>query len=89
MSGERYEDLEFMSDVRAAVLSGPRLSANILLLSIVAFFVGAAVWASIAELDEVTAGQGRVIPSSQLQVVQNLEGGILRNINVKGHIGNI
>ncbi len=83
MARERQEDLEFMSDVRAAVLSGPRLSANILLLSIVAFFVGAAVWASIAELDEVTAGQGRVIPSSQLQVVQNLEGGILRAINVK------
>lgn len=83
MASERYEDLEFMSDVRAAVLSGPRLSANILLLSIVAFFGGAVVWASVAELDEVTSGQGRVIPSSQLQVVQNLEGGILRNMSVK------
>jgi len=83
MASERYEDLEFMSDVRAAVLSGPRLSANILLIFIVAFFGGAAVWASFAELDEVTAGQGRVIPSSQLQVVQNLEGGILRSIGVK------
>jgi adhesin transport system membrane fusion protein len=83
MAGERYEDLEFMSDVRAAVLSGPRLSANILLLSIIGFFGGAVVWASVAELDEVTSGQGRVIPSSQLQVVQNLEGGILRGIGVK------
>lgn len=83
MAGERYEDLEFMSDVRAAVLSGPRLSANVLLLSIIAFFGGAALWASIAELDEVTSGQGRVIPSSQLQVVQNLEGGILSVISVK------
>jgi len=83
MASERHEDLEFMSDVRAAMLSGPRLSANILLISIIAFFGGAAVWASVAELDEVTAGQGRVIPSSQLQVVQNLEGGILRSISVK------
>jgi adhesin transport system membrane fusion protein len=82
MAGERYEDLEFMSDVRAAVLSGPRLSANILLLSIVAFFLGAGFWASQAQLDEVTTGGGRVIPSSELQVVQNLEGGIIAGIQV-------
>lgn len=83
MARDRVEDLAFMSDVRAAVLSGPRLSANILLLSIVSFFVGAGIWASVAELDEVTAGTGRVIPSSQLQVVQNLEGGILKSMNVR------
>jgi adhesin transport system membrane fusion protein len=83
MARERYEDLEFMTDVRAAVLSGPRLSANILLFSIVAFFVGAGIWASVAELDEVTSGTGRVIPSSELQVIQNLEGGILAAMHVR------
>ena len=71
-----------MSDVRAAVLSGPRLSANLLLLSIVAFFLGGGLWASQAELDIVTSGAGRVIPSSELQVVQNLEGGIIAGISV-------
>ena len=83
MARDRVEDLAFMSDVRAAVLSGPRLSANILLFSIVLFFAGAGLWASMAELDEVTAGTGRVIPSSQLQVVQNLEGGILESMLVR------
>ena len=82
MARERYEDLEFMSDVRAAVLSGPRLSANLLLLSIVFFFLGAGLWASQAQLDEVTTGSGRVVPSSELQVVQNLEGGIVAGIQV-------
>ena len=83
MARERTEDLEFMTDVRAAVLSGPRLSANILLLSIIAFFAGAGIWASVAELDEVTSGNGRVIPSSELQVIQNLEGGILAAMHVR------
>jgi adhesin transport system membrane fusion protein len=83
MARERYEDLEFMTDVRAAVLSGPRLSANILLLSIIAFFLGAGLWASVAELDEVTSGNGRVIPSSELQVIQNLEGGILAATHIR------
>ena len=76
-----------MTDVRAAVLGRPRLSANILLLSIIAFFIAAGFWASVAELDEVTAGTGRVIPSSELQVIQNLEGGILAAIHV--HEGDV
>src|SRR5690606_37106576 len=33
--------------------------------------------------DEVTSGEGRVIPSSQLQVVQTLEGGIVREILIR------
>lgn len=83
MAKDKYEDLEFMTDVRAAVLGGPRISANILLLSIIGFFVGAGFWASVAELDEVTAGTGRVVPSSELQVIQNLEGGILEAMHVR------
>jgi len=72
-----------MSDLRSAVMRGPRVSASILFLSIVAFFVGAVYWASVATLDEVTTGEGRVIPSSQIQVLQNLEGGILAKIHVR------
>lgn len=83
MARVRLEDAEFMSDLRSAVMRGPRVSASILFLSIVAFFVGAVYWASVATLDEVTTGEGRVIPSSQIQVLQNLEGGILAKIHVR------
>jgi adhesin transport system membrane fusion protein len=41
------------------------------------------VWAYFAVLDEVVRGAGKVIPSSQLQVVQNLEGGIVERIAVR------
>ena len=57
--------------------------AHLLLVVIAAFFVLFFAWASWATLDEVTRGDGRVIPSSQVQVVQNLEGGIVSAILVR------
>jgi membrane fusion protein, adhesin transport system len=48
-----------------------------------AALVAALVWASYFELDEVSVAQGKVIPSSRGQVVQVLETGILRSLNVK------
>jgi adhesin transport system membrane fusion protein len=47
------------------------------------FFVVAGIWANYAMLDEVTRGVGKVIPSSHVQVVQNLEGGIVSELLVK------
>jgi adhesin transport system membrane fusion protein len=41
------------------------------------------VWAAFAEIDEVTRGQGKVIPSSQIQVIQSMDGGIVSEILVK------
>lgn len=58
----------------------PKLAANILLLSIFGFFIIFILWASLAELDEVTRATGRVVPSKQIQVIQNLEGGIVKEI---------
>ncbi|MEG3755579.1 HlyD family efflux transporter periplasmic adaptor subunit [Psychromonas arctica] len=40
------------------------------------------VWASFAEIDEVTRGEGRIIPSSRLQMIQSLEGGIIEALLV-------
>lgn len=52
-------------------------SRHALLLSICTFCVFFLVWASFATLDEVTRGDGRIIPSSEVQVLQSLEGGII------------
>ena len=41
------------------------------------------VWAALAEVDEVTKGEAKVIPSRQLQVVQSLDGGVVSQILVK------
>lgn len=61
----------------------PANSANILLWVIAGFFAVFLLWAGFAELDSSVRGQGRVVPSSQLQVVSNLEGGIIEEILVR------
>lgn len=61
----------------------PSRAANLLLWVIAAFVVIFVAWAALARVDEVSRAQGRVIPSRQLQVVSNLEGGIVREILVR------
>jgi adhesin transport system membrane fusion protein len=75
-------DPEFAIGRAAAELHAPRGFAHLLLFVIAAFFVFFFAWASWAELEEVTRGDGKVIPSSRVQVVQNLEGGIVAGIPV-------
>lgn len=41
------------------------------------------VWAALAHVEEITKGDGKVIPSRQLQVVQSLDGGVVAEILVK------
>ena len=64
-------------------IQGPRIFSHVILWTATAFILIAIIWAKYAILDEVTTGQGKVIPSSQLQVIQNLEGGIVRKIYVR------
>ena len=44
---------------------------------------GFLIWASFAQIDEIVRGTGEVVPSGNNQVVQNLEGGIVKDIYVK------
>ena len=88
MSGNRFDqlspdELDYVDDKTAALLLNTPNSARILLWVVVAFFILAAIWASWAEIDKVTVGEGKVVPSSQIQVVQNLEGGLVKEILVK------
>jgi adhesin transport system membrane fusion protein len=76
-------DFAFANDVRsAAALRTPRTS-RLLLLSFLALMTTFLVWAHFAVLDEVKRGNGRVIPSRQIQVVQSLEGGLVGEILVQ------
>ena len=69
--------------LRVDTMRGPRAAAVATLLTLVALIVAAFVWMNQAELDMVTPGFGKVIPSRQVQVIQNLEGGIVGEILVR------
>ena len=61
----------------------PSRAASIMLWTIAAFTAALLLWAGFARVEEVAVASGKVIPSSQLQVVSNLEGGIVKAILVK------
>ncbi|MGI4850023.1 MAG: HlyD family type I secretion periplasmic adaptor subunit [Janthinobacterium lividum] len=81
--GERKADIDFMADGTAALFTRPPRYASLIIKGFVVFLVIGVIWASVFHLEEITVGEGKVIPSNQVQVIQNLEGGIVSRIPVK------
>lgn len=77
------KDLHLLSDLNTALQheSQKIISFNILLLF--SFLVVFVIWAYNSPLEEVTRGQGSVIPNSREQVIQSLDPGILNEMLVK------
>ncbi|RYD97640.1 MAG: HlyD family type I secretion periplasmic adaptor subunit [Sphingomonadales bacterium] len=61
----------------------PSTASNVLLWTIAAVVVIFFIWASLTQLDRTVRAIGKVMPSAQLQVVSNLEGGVVQDILVK------
>ena len=59
------------------------MARHIVLISIISFCVLFILWANLAKLDEVTRGEGRIIPSSEVQALQSLEAGIVEEFLVQ------
>ena len=67
---------------KALIEDAPRV-IRLTIWAIIAFFIFLVVWAGFSQIDEVTRGDGKAIPSSKLQKIQNLEGGIVAELYVK------
>lgn len=80
---QEEEDLFFMSEVDAAIHRRGHAYAYLATVVIAALLLIFLIWATFTKLDEVTRGMGQVIPSQRVQVIQNLEGGILQEIMVQ------
>lgn len=80
---DKSAERDYMPELAGATLQdSPRLSRLTVWLAAILLLVALA-WASLAVLDEVTVGEGKAIPSSKVQVVQNLEGGIVTELFVR------
>ena len=77
------QDTEFMPEVDGAILEDSPWLARATVWSVSACLLAALIWAKFAVLEEVTTGEGKAIPSSKVQVIQNLEGGIVTEIFVR------
>ena len=77
------EDYAYMNSLSAAVKEQtPRHIRTVLYIWLVAVVLFIS-WAYFAEVDEITRGQGEIVPSGNNQMIQNLEGGIVKSIMVK------
>lgn len=74
---------DFLADADRAIIEQEPLRARILLRALLASLILFILWAGLVDIDEVTRGDGKVIPSQQLQVLQSLDGGIVSQILVK------
>ncbi len=67
----------------ADLLKPPRFALGLFVLTLCAATAATIGWAATTRLDEVTLGDGRVIPAGKLKVVQSLEGGIVGALLVR------
>ena len=77
------EQQGFAADTDFAILQQEPLRARVLYKTIGVAFAIALMWSAVSRVDEVTRGEGKVIPSQQLQVLQSLDGGIVSEILVR------
>ncbi len=76
-------DAGFSGDADRAILDQEPLRARLLVKSLGVVLILAILWAGLSEVDEITRGEGKVIPSKQLQVMQSLDGGVVSEILVQ------
>ncbi len=76
------EDMEFVSSASEARLLDVPQGASFLIMLTALLIIALIAWAVVMPVDEVVKAQGKVVPSKQIQVIQNLEGGIIKKIDV-------
>jgi len=77
------QDLEFLPPRAAALFRVGNKKTYLAQKIILLFFLFFIVWAYFSELHEVTKGPGKIISSSHIQTLNNLEGGIIKEILVR------
>ncbi|AKN25261.1 MAG TPA: HlyD family type I secretion periplasmic adaptor subunit [Pseudomonas sp.] len=71
---------EPLPEVRKALIEDAPRVVRLTIWCLVGFVLFVVLWANFAIVDEVTRGEGKAIPSSRLQKIQNLEGGIVAEL---------
>jgi adhesin transport system membrane fusion protein len=74
---------DWEGSARYAIDRQQMLRARTILYGVAAMVGILLVWAAFAPLDEVTRGDGKVIPSRQLQIVQSVDGGVVEKIFIE------
>lgn len=79
----KQSDLGLINDLNAALQTETHNRSFAVIILFLIFLVVFVIWTYFSPLEEVTRGQGSVIPSSREQIVQSLDPGIISEIKVK------
>ncbi|AZG97850.1 TPA: HlyD family type I secretion periplasmic adaptor subunit [Proteus mirabilis] len=77
------KDLALLNDLHAALQNEKHHKSFMMITILLIFLVIFVIWAWNSNLEEVTRGQGSIIPSSREQIIQTLDAGILKSMQVK------
>ena len=89
-NNRRFEEVEtndFIVSANYAILDQDPARARVLLKVLVWIVLIFIVWSIFTKVNEVTRGEGKVIPFTEVQMIQNLDGGIVSEIMV--HEGDV
>jgi membrane fusion protein, adhesin transport system len=76
-------DYDWQLDADRALVEQTPVRSRALLYCVALSVIALIIWAAFAEIDEVTRGEGKVIPSRQVQILQSLDGGVVTEIAVQ------
>lgn len=82
-TGLSSKDLAYTQDVYQALVTENQHIVAWILAIICALLGSLLAWASLTTVEEITVGEGRVIPAGREQVIQSLEGGIISELYVR------
>ena len=77
------KDNDFIPYLSDVLLEANPKHSRFLLWLILIFIAAFLIWANYAKIDEITRGEGKVIPSSHIKKIQSFEGGIVEEFYVK------
>ncbi|MBP6861613.1 MAG: HlyD family efflux transporter periplasmic adaptor subunit [Neisseriaceae bacterium] len=77
------KDLSLINDLNAALQVQKHPKSTLFIKFLGAFIIIFIIWAYFSKVEEVSRGQGSIIPSSREQIVQSLDPGIILKMNVK------
>ena len=73
---------EFVPALGAPDEPAPSPLPQVVLWTVLALLTALGIWAVLGRLDVIAAAEGRLVPRSQLKIVQPVEGGVLRDLLV-------
>lgn len=77
------QDLEMADDVYGAMLTEVPSLHRLTIWAMASLLLCFLIWSYFAALQQVTSGIGKIIPSTQVQIVQSLDGGVLQELFVQ------